>query len=243
MTQQQNTFVYCTNPLTVLQCPKPCIILRFPNSTATDILVNGIPEQPLIDWCKQFCNSQKTFIDIGAHAGTYSLSLSPYCKTVHAFECQKETYYQLCGGIALNAYWNVTPHHIALGHLNTPTAQLNIVSLDGGGTTLLEHHSDKKIETDSVEMKTLDSYQLDNIGFLKIDVEGFEENVLRGAVETLKRSNFPSFIFESWTDVSFSDQKQSLYKFITETLGYRIIPITGYSHMMFAEHTLSASSV
>ena len=33
---------------------------------------------------------------------------------------------------------------------------------------------------------------------MKIDVEGLEKDVLEGAVETLKKNNYPRILFESW---------------------------------------------
>jgi FkbM family methyltransferase len=215
--------------------PSPSFILRFPNSTATDIIANGLPEQSLIDWCRQFCNTEKVFVDIGAHVGMYALSLAPYCQSVHAFECQRETYYQLCGGVAVNSYWNVYPHHVALGASCKPDVPIHIVSLDGGGTTLDTDRPDT-IEIQRVESKTLDSFNLQNVGFLKLDVEGAEENVLRGSMETLKRCNYPPFIFETWTDEKYRERRQSLFDFITQTLKYKIVPIYRYPHMMFATY-------
>ena len=53
---------------------------------------------------------------------------------------------------------------------------------DSGGT-----HVDASAESGNVEMRTLDSFDFQNIDFIKIDCEGFEHHVLHGAVETLKR--------------------------------------------------------
>jgi hypothetical protein len=44
-------------------------------------------------------------------------------------------------------------------------------------------------------MKTLDSFKLTNVGFVKIDVEGHEEAVLHGGLETLKREK-PNLMIE-----------------------------------------------
>lgn len=225
MTDLQKTIIYCTRPWTVLECPKPSLILRYPNSTATDIVSKGLSEQSLIDWSQQFCSADKTFIDAGAHCGMYALSLAPFCRRVEAFECQRQTFYQLCGGIALNSQWNVYAHHVALG--NEPKqVNMNIISLDGGGTTLRPRAD--AFEVQSVQMKTLDSYGFDDVCFLKLDVEGSEQAVLQGAKETLSRCHNPPFLFESWPN---SDE---LHRFIREDLNYSITPIRGYEYMMLA---------
>jgi len=233
MTSRQRTIIYSTNPLHVHECGGGGVsfILRYPNSTATDIMVHGLPEQSLIDWCRQFCRPDGIFIDIGAHCGMYALSLAKHCKTVHAFECQRETYYQLCGGVALNAAWNVYPHHVALGDRSVPEVTMNIVSLDGGGTSIVVNG--EAPEHDTVEMKTLDAVELPtNICFLKLDVEGAEEMVLRGARQTLERSNYPPFIFESW--VNDTARTDSLHNYIVRDLGYDLVPLVGYPYMMLA---------
>jgi hypothetical protein len=64
-----------------------------PQSNIKYYLENGLFESNLIEWCKQLCNNKKVFLDIGAHTGTYSISLSDYCLHVHSFEPQKMTFY------------------------------------------------------------------------------------------------------------------------------------------------------
>jgi len=243
-TSRQRTIIYSSKPLHVHECGggggnnnnsesyTPSVILRYPNPTATDIIVNGLPEQSLIDWCRQFCRPDGIFLDIGAHCGMYALSLAKHCRTVHAFECQRETYYQLCGGVALNAAWNVYPHHVALGDREVPEVTMNIVSLDGGGTSIVVNPDAP--EHDTVAMKSLDAVlpDLRNICFLKLDVEGAEELVLRGACKTLECSNYPPFIFESW--VNDTARMDSLHGYITRDLGYDLVPLVGYPYMMLA---------
>ena len=46
----------------------------------------GLFEAGLIEWCKQFCKPDKIMLDIGAHTGTYALSLASKSKNVYAFE-------------------------------------------------------------------------------------------------------------------------------------------------------------
>ncbi len=208
------------------------------NATADWILETGIPEKSLIEWCKTQCDKSKIFVDIGAHMGTYALSLAPFCKEVHAFECQRMTYYQLCAGIALNAFDNVQAHHFALGKTedNEKLMTLKIISEDGGGSSILGLPTNERcLRQELVLVRSLDSFHLENVGFLKIDVEGAEIDVLKGAQQTLKNSNWPPFIFEAWPDLWYAEKKEELMMFI-KSLGYVIHPIPQYPQMFFASH-------
>jgi len=70
--------------------------------------------------------------------------------------------------------------------------------------------------TISVDVITLDSLNFENIGLMKIDVEGFEERVLRGGVETIARCRPILYIEDDRVDRS-----ASLRAYIT-SLGYTI---------------------
>lgn len=188
---------------------------------------NGLFESGLIEWCKQFCKKDKIFLDIGAHSGTYALSLASHCKEVHAFEPQRLTYYSLCGSIALSNLTNIYAHKIGLGSPEQiGKRELNIVSPDGGGSSLHNVSNQVILATEEIEIRTLDSFGFDNIGFIKMDVEDNELFVLKGGRETLIRCGYPPFIFES------NQQNQPLFQYITSDLGYKIIPI-GECHNMF----------
>ena len=192
---------------------------------------HGLFESGLIDWCKQFLNQETVFLDIGAHTGTYALSLASHCAKVHAFEPQRATYYSLCGSIALS---NLTPkieaHPFGLGSADQNGPQtLQIVSNDGGGSSLWA--SSQVLRTETIEIKTLDSLGLSNVGFVKMDVEDNELSVLKGAQDTFRRSNWPPFIFES------NRENVALFDYIQAEMGYTIIPISGVSNMFLSKRT------
>ena len=207
----------------------------FPNSPQTFLLPqvnmdyynrNGLFEKGLIEWCKQFGDGSKVMLDIGAHTGTYSLCLANKFSQVHSFEPQKMTYYALCGSVALSGLTNVVCHQIGLGdQAQVGTQTLNIVSNDGGGSSL--HQTGTILKQETIEIKTLDSLNLDNIGFIKMDVEENELYVLKGAVNTLRRSRFPKILFES------NGVNEPLFTFLKE-LGYGIIKISGFGNMFLA---------
>ncbi len=193
----------------------------------------GLFEADLIEWCKQFCSKDALFLDIGAHTGSYTVSLAPYAKKVLAFEPQKMTYYALCGSVALSGLDNVECIQTGLGSPDqVGNCTLNIVSNDGGGSTLALHPVNQVLRQETVEVNTLDSLNLnERIGFIKMDVEENELRVLQGGMETLVRCGYPKILFES-----NSQTNVALFDYLREVLGYTIIKVSGYFNMYLAEH-------
>jgi len=219
------------------------IIYLLPNNVALDIFSQsegGVPENSLIEWViEDVFPAGKNFIDIGAHVGTYCINFAKKsnAKDIFAFECQRNTYNCLCGGIALNQIQNINTYNVALGSpKQVGKKDLHIISHDGGGssicTELPTHTNPLKKET--VQVLTLDSFGITNIGLIKMDVEGNELNVLKGAVQTLKASNYPKILFEVWDNDWYKLQRERLFSFL-RNLGYEIIPILGYKQMFLAE--------
>jgi FkbM family methyltransferase len=202
--------------------------------------MRGNYEMSIIDWVTTFMDPTKVFVDIGAHIGTYSLHISKFSCGVESFECCPKTFNYLCANIALQKLdYKITPHRTALGNM-TGTIPYYIHSPgDGGGNSCLpfvgrdSHHI-------QVPITTLDSFNLTNIGLMKIDVEGFEKNVLEGAQETLKRNGYPKILFESWKESQNKDGKPAidlrsdLFEYI-KSIGYTIVQIRGWDEMFLAE--------
>lgn len=218
----------------------PAYVVNNRNNVSDWILSDGEPEINLIKWCEQFLNKDKIFIDIGAHMGTYTINLAPFCNKVYSFEPQKMTYYQLCGGIALNELYNVTAHNFALGTTEESgtITSLNIQSIDGGGSTIdhniIESQNGVLIGSENILLKCLDDFDFDlPIGLIKIDVEGYELNVIKGAIKTLTKHNNPPILFEAWDTEWYKEKREELFNYI-KSINYEIISIMGYSHMFLA---------
>lgn len=124
-----------------------------------------------------------TVVDIGANIGTHTLIYARTATQVVAFEPQYIAYNNLCANLLLNGVLNVTPVPYALGsydgmstmHVQDPTV-LN--STPGGRVG-------EGVEP--VVIHKLDTMNIRGISFIKIDCEGSELEVLKGALETLKR--------------------------------------------------------
>lgn len=191
---------------------------------------NGLFENQLIEWCRQFCRKDRSFLDIGAHTGTYSISLANDCREVYSFEPQRDTYYALCGGVALSQLDNVICYNVGLGaEPQVGEQQLHIVSMDGGGSTMHPPEHGGVLKRETIEIRTLDSYQLSNVGFIKMDVEENELYVLYGALQTLERSNYPPIVFES-----NNGDNTPLFDYLRNVLNYQVIQIGGCANMYLA---------
>jgi FkbM family methyltransferase len=215
---------------------------------ARDYVRTGLYERSIINWSiDNFSSQDKAFIDIGAHMGHYTCNWAWKSKHVYSFECSPKSFNYLCANIALQEQnYNVTKYNVALSNKEGIMKYYIRDPKDGGGNGIckLDHDDTKNTPYIEVPTKTLDSFKLRNIGFIKIDVEGHEKEVLEGAIETLKENNYPKFMFESWSPGKENDGipstrlRSELFSFI-ESLGYKIIPVSGWPEEFLAVHPLN----
>lgn len=142
-------------------------------------------EYELLDFIKKRFPNQKNMIDIGANIGNHSLffskfidcdyiySFEPFEKNISIFRENLKSYQDKC-----ILYTN------ALSNTNSKKILYNSEKDNYGGFSL--HKQEKSFTVmNEIEVKTLDSFQLDNITFMKIDVENHENEVLLGARDTI----------------------------------------------------------
>ena len=222
--------------VSVFQQPSENITYLLPKNLIGCYVENGLFESQLIEWSKQFLEVENTgiFLDIGAHTGSWSLSLASLAQHVYAFEPQKMTYYALCGGVALSGIRNVTCINKGLGsHEQIGARTLKIVSDDGGGSTI-QPTNYPILDKEEIEIITLDSMNLNNISLIKMDVEENELEVLKGSKETLERSNYPPIVFECNEANLELNSQHELFICLAVDLDYLITPITGVKNMFLA---------
>jgi FkbM family methyltransferase len=143
---------------------------------------------------KQFLRPGATFVDVGCNKGDFTLLASRLVGPqgrVLAFEPHPENCRWIRKSIAKNEYRNITLHEMALSDANG-TAQLHIGE-KSGFHTLLAGKPQREKGIIEVQTRRLDDL-LAEVGFdraieaIKIDVEGADMHVLRGARETIARS-------------------------------------------------------
>jgi len=161
-------------------------------------------------------NSDGAALDIGANHGVYAYPLSRLVTAVHCFEPLAEC----CQYIRDYRSTRITVHNVALSDL-AGEFKLHVPVIGGRSvyTRASLDRPDGPFEVRRVAVRTLDSYGLTNVGFIKIDVEGVETAVLRGAEHTLSDSH-PTLLVE--IDRARHTQDSFLAVHATlQALGYR----------------------
>lgn len=214
----------------------PAAILGY-RAEGTTHIVPGRYERDLVDWARELAPPEKQFVDCGAHMGSWTLLMATTFREVHAFEPQRLIFQQLCGNVALNGLSNVFAHHVGLDEKPSRLA-LHQRDVDRGASSARADIAVRFQARDSevVKVVPLDSFSdvLTDVGLIKIDVEGLELRVLKGAVEVLTKNDLPKIIFECWSNDWFVEEKAALVGFL-EDFGYRVVSINGYADNLLAE--------
>lgn len=134
-----------------------------------------------LEYALQFCKKFRLAIDGGAHVGTWTVALAKRFNRVIAFEPAPDTYDCLVENTA--GYSNVETVWAALGAENT-FCNVNEDPTRFGNTGA------RTVEVaplgGEVQMVTLDSQlMVSDLDFLKLDLEGFESEAIRGAEQLL----------------------------------------------------------
>ena len=208
------------------------MLLRRNDLVSTRLIMTGVWDEHIVKVADRMpADRRRLALDVGAHFGAISLSLRKRFRQVASFEPNEFSFSILSANMALNRVDNVTlyshglfssPADLSLGRpeqqeipvpvdesgrfnpLCTPNIAAYVFTPDGSGEFLKR-------------AKALDSLLLEEVDFIKIDVQGADGEVLLGGVETLRRCR-PVVVFE-WEEalsknfgVTFQSLKQTFYR-------------------------------
>lgn len=142
--------------------------------------------EPEVRWLSRYVDAERGSLDVGANQGVFAHALSKLCPRVYAYEPNPA----LVPFLEATAARNVTVMPYGLSD-RKGTAPLVVPVIDGvvdAGRASVEPCAISEFpvtEEKTIELRRLDDEELPPIGFVKIDVEGHEIDVLRGGVRRI----------------------------------------------------------
>ena len=189
----------------------------------------GTYEKGTLYFIASCLNRGDCFVDIGANIGLMSIFASQCVGNsgkILAFEAHPETHELLLENIILNHIENTDTFNFALGNETGKATIYDNWNVNRGGASLVIHAENST--GFEVDVKTLDEVIQNDFQpkMIKIDVEGFEFQVLKGATNTIKNCK-PILIIE------FSVSRENQYDpfemidFIESIGFYEIFKLSG----------------
>lgn len=142
--------------------------------------------KPLADWKQDgekflsFVKDRNTVIQAGGNCGMYARFYGNYFDTVYSFEPNKDNFYCLSMNCQEEKY---KIFNVCLGAKNTK-AKLFKSKEKPTNCGIWQTKEDTSGEIDVV---TIDGLELNTLNLIHLDVEGYEKEVLTGAIESIKK--------------------------------------------------------
>lgn len=221
-----------TSEFHFLQVPRlSCEKSPKPRGYEVDLLapssIPSVAELPIIKQIPSLVRQGGRFVDAGAHVGFYTASLAGCFDQVDAYEPSRIQFNLLRRNLERNNLTNCRAIPKALG-ADFETKDILVTGRSGGSNTLARSDTgEEPMDTYPVEVVPLDAAGYSDLSFLKIDVEGWELEVLRGASNTLRVSR-PVVLVEVWELVS---QRRAVCNFLADHSYNFIFPFDNFPEL------------
>ena len=187
---------------------------------------------PIRDWSKNLClqtlefaTNNRVAVDIGAHVGLTTLHWQSKFDKVIAFEPMPNHFECLVENT--KEFKNIITHNYGIcneqGQLEGAYKNSNSGSFQLLDENFKQPRGTKKKDIWSIPTRRLDDFKLENVDLIKIDVEGWELEVLKGAKHTLT-NNRPVMMVEFTggnNGKSFHKYKEQEFLHLIDDLGYK----------------------
>lgn len=184
-------------------------------------------------------------VDVGAHVGLWSMWLTDFFDRVVAFEPVKDFRTLFKRNVDMT---NVELEPYALGteektvEIVVPDEQTGAAYVNHGGDHPRAKYSssDKRDVYDNVKMVVFDQYWEEReyeagatlrVDFIKIDVEGYELNVVQGMEQILRRDKPNIVVEQKGNEGPFGHEHRAAQRFLTK-LGARDVRVMAGDHIM-----------
>ena len=196
------------------------IIYRYDSTISVSLYMYGEYQQVEIDLLLQLIDENTVVYDIGGNIGYHASAFASKSKNVHSFEANPQHYNLLRMNLQDNPRCNF--YNVAISDTN------GTIKVETINTTEINNYGEAKVGTDEgveVQMFSIDTLvekgEIPPPAVMKIDVEGHEPNVFRGAQKTISKYQ-PVIYFEAQE----SKNTPEVYKFLTDlkySLGWCVV--------------------
>ena len=150
-------------------------------------------EKPTMDICRSYLKSDSYVIEVGAHIGSHTVILSDICKdgVVYSFELQKLIFQLLNANLLLNTCKNVYTYMEAASDENKieSIGEIDYQNMTKFNSGLGSLNAVRQYQGYPINIISLDHKfsEIKKLNLIKIDAEGHEVPVLKGAKELIKK--------------------------------------------------------
>jgi FkbM family methyltransferase len=189
-----------------------------------------------IDKLFSLCDENSKVLDVGANIGWTVLNLARIAKhgKVLGFEPDPYNFDRCRENITLNNFENVNVFPVGLGNKNDRVNMEVRTPSNRGGNRIAPSNSQDARPVDIVKLDDFAPVkELGGVDLIKMDVEGYELNALRGAEQLLRK--YKPILFIELDDNNLKDQGDSAHALI------RFLLEIGYQQIEHAENKLQLS--
>jgi FkbM family methyltransferase len=197
--------------------------------------MNGIYEPDVMRFLKESISSTSVVIDVGANIGAFTLPLGRYVQTggrVVAVEASPSIARILKLNVERNQLTNVIVVECAASTGKSPHIPFYEAPADhfGMGSSASQFGvAPIEVRAESLD-HILDEHGLSTVDAIKVDVEGYEADVFRGAHDLLHSGHRPRIVFEfcDWAEERAFPGKRGWAQEILLGCGYRLWRLSDY---------------
>ncbi|HEX2616129.1 MAG TPA: FkbM family methyltransferase [Flavobacteriales bacterium] len=208
--------------------------LKLDISNANDHHAYFAPEQASDDLLFGLVQPEHTVIDIGGNIGIYAMQFAKlaYRGRVITFEPDPVNFARLQEHSAMNQASNVTAVRMGIGAKAATHRLYQVVPTNSGMNRMItQGEVDPDVPFTEIRVEPLDAaiagMNVTRVDVLKMDVEGFEDEALRGAEATVRR--YKPVLFVEVNDENLIDNGSSARTLIDRirSWGYRVYRVPG----------------
>lgn len=180
-------------------------------------------EQSLKKVERLFFKKSMRILDIGANIVNHAIyyASSNNVSEVICFEPVSKTYEILLKNVRINNLSNkIRAYNLGLSDETGKASVVDYNLLNIGGTHITKNNNG------IINLKKIDDIDLASIDFMKIDVEGFELNVLKGAIKTLIK-------YSPLIQIEIFKENHNLVTNYLDSLNYKVEYVIDHSNFIF----------